>query len=99
MSQHSYDTTMDHDGSQTLGIINSGAFSHSSLPTHHSPYQHTSPDSKTLADPLNEIKPYLNTREETLYMQVFCEEVGVWMDSMDHMKHVRASARSGSKLY
>lgn len=30
----------------------------------------------------------LNTAEETLYMQVFVEEVGAWMDSMDSMKHV-----------
>ena len=30
----------------------------------------------------------LNTPEETLYMQVFVEEVGAWMDSMDSMKHV-----------
>jgi hypothetical protein len=36
---------------------------------------------------------YLDTQEEVLFMQVFVEEVGLWMDSMDPMKHV------GSRLY
>lgn len=35
-----------------------------------------------------EVKNLLDTADETLYMQVFVEEVGVWMDSMDSMKHV-----------
>jgi len=35
-----------------------------------------------------EIRDVLNTAEETLFMQVFVEEVGLWMDSMDPMKHV-----------
>ena len=35
------------------------------------------------------VRPYLNDAEEVLLMQVFVEEVGVWMDSMDEMKHVR----------
>ncbi|PSN61883.1 hypothetical protein BS50DRAFT_639154 [Corynespora cassiicola Philippines] len=30
---------------------------------------------------------YLRTQEEVLFMQVFVEEVGLWMDSMDSMKH------------
>lgn len=34
-------------------------------------------------------RPYLNTAEEVLLMHVFVEEVGLWMDSMDSMKHVR----------
>ncbi|KAF2265841.1 hypothetical protein CC78DRAFT_460546 [Lojkania enalia] len=32
-------------------------------------------------------KEYLDTQEEVLFMQVFVEEVGLWMDSMDPMKH------------
>ena len=41
---------------------------------------------------LNEGKrEFLTTQEETLFMQVFVEEVGLWMDSMDPMKHVRTS--------
>lgn len=31
--------------------------------------------------------PYLDDRNEVLYMQVFVEEVGLWMDSMDADKH------------
>ncbi|KAI9668071.1 MAG: hypothetical protein M1821_000891 [Bathelium mastoideum] len=34
-----------------------------------------------------ERREYLNTQEEVLFMQVFVEEVGLWMDSMDPMKH------------
>lgn len=33
-------------------------------------------------------REFLTTQEETLFMQVFVEEVGLWMDSMDPMKHV-----------
>ncbi|KAK4953730.1 hypothetical protein LTR10_008334 [Elasticomyces elasticus] len=32
-------------------------------------------------------REYLNEQQETLYMQVFVEEVGLWMDSMDPLKH------------
>ena len=32
---------------------------------------------------------YLTDPSEVLYMQVFVEEVGLWMDSMDHDNHVR----------
>ena len=35
-------------------------------------------------------REFLTTQEETLFMQVFVEEVGLWMDSMDPMKHVSA---------
>ena len=38
---------------------------------------------------LEEKREYLNSQEEVLFMQVFVEEVGLWMDSMDPMKHVR----------
>jgi len=41
------------------------------------------------SDPSEEKREYLNTQEEVLFMQVFVEEVGIWMDSMDPMKHVR----------
>jgi hypothetical protein len=37
--------------------------------------------------PPNETRNYLNNPEEVLFMQVFVEEVGLWMDSMDSMKH------------
>ncbi len=32
-------------------------------------------------------RDYLKTPDEVLFMQVFVEEVGLWMDSMDPMKH------------
>jgi hypothetical protein len=35
----------------------------------------------------NERREYLDTAEETLFLQVFVEEVGVWMDAMDPLKH------------
>lgn len=35
----------------------------------------------------NETRDYLSNPEEVLFMQVFVEEVGLWMDSMDSMKH------------
>lgn len=34
-----------------------------------------------------ERKEFLTDPDETLYMQVFVEEVGLWMDSMDPQKH------------
>lgn len=33
------------------------------------------------------VRPFLNNAEEVLLMQVFVEEVGLWMDSMDASKH------------
>ncbi|THX85494.1 hypothetical protein D6C97_04500 [Aureobasidium pullulans] len=38
-------------------------------------------------DPAEGRREFLTTQEETLFMQVFVEEVGLWMDSMDPMKH------------
>lgn len=35
----------------------------------------------------NPSPPYLDNRDEVLYMQVFVEEVGLWMDSMDAGKN------------
>lgn len=36
----------------------------------------------------NDTPNYLSAPDEVLFMQVFVEEVGVWMDSMDAHKHV-----------
>lgn len=36
----------------------------------------------------DEKREFLDSQEEVLFMQVFVEEVGLWMDSMDSMKHV-----------
>jgi hypothetical protein len=38
---------------------------------------------------IGEIRDYIRDPNEVLYMQVFVEEVGIWMDSMDSVKHVR----------
>ncbi|KAF2396662.1 hypothetical protein EJ06DRAFT_228908 [Trichodelitschia bisporula] len=35
----------------------------------------------------SEVRDYIRDPDEVLYMQVFVEEVGVWMDSMDAIKH------------
>jgi hypothetical protein len=40
------------------------------------------------ATPIEGARDYLDTQEEVLFMQVFVEEVGLWMDSMDPLKHV-----------
>lgn len=42
---------------------------------------------QTLTPP-NETRKTLTDPEELLFMQVFVEEVGIWMDSMDPYKHV-----------
>lgn len=60
-------------------------FSNNTFPPPQSSY--SNPD-QTLTPP-NETQDYLNSPEEVLFMQVFVEEVGLWMDSMDPMKHVR----------
>lgn len=44
----------------------------------------------------SDMKEILNSQEETLFMQVFVEEVGIWMDSMDSMKHVSIQYRLGN---
>ena len=40
-----------------------------------------------MQNPDSERKEYLDNQEDTLFMQVFVEEVGLWMDSMDPHKH------------
>lgn len=40
------------------------------------------------SSPHKDTKRYLDDPEETLFMQVFVEEVGIWMDSLDSLKHV-----------
>jgi hypothetical protein len=50
------------------------------------PTAYSNPDTHLLTPP-HETRDYLNNPEEVLFMQVFVEEVGLWMDSMDSMKH------------
>ncbi|QIW99355.1 hypothetical protein AMS68_004873 [Peltaster fructicola] len=66
---------------------NSSSSMHSSYaPQIHDP-QMTSTFSGQSSDGIDEKRDFLNTAEETLFMQVFVEEVGLWMDSMDPLKH------------
>lgn len=48
---------------------------------------HSQFQSKALHPPAHK-RPFLSDAEEVLLMQVFVEEVGLWMDSMDTHKHV-----------
>lgn len=41
-------------------------------------------------------RDFLDSQEKTLFMQVFVEEVGLWMDSLDPAKHVRVDSRYSS---
>jgi hypothetical protein len=63
-------------------------FSSYTLQTH----SHTSfePPEPSMTPPSHPRAP-LSSPEELLFMQVFVEEVGLWMDSMDPYKHVRRS--------
>ena len=70
---HSHSSTNSTYSTQTMPEP-----SHASYPT---PDQHHPPQ--------NETRDLLTSTEETLFMQVFVEEVGLWMDSMDAHKHVR----------
>jgi hypothetical protein len=53
------------------------------------PTSYSNPDQ--IITPPGETRDYLTSPEEVLFMQVFVEEVGLWMDSMDPMKHVSKS--------
>ena len=45
-----------------------------------------------------EVRDCLTSPEETLFMQVFVEEVGLWMDSMDNKKHVSLPSKSALRV-
>lgn len=53
------------------------------------PTSHSSDHTLSPAPVPKEVRRDLGNAEETLYMQVFVEEVGIWMDSLDPLKHVR----------
>lgn len=61
------------------------SYSNSTIPP--APQSSYSNPEQTLTPP-NETRDYLDSPEEVLFMQVFVEEVGLWMDSMDPYKHV-----------
>ena len=49
-------------------------------------------NNKQTLTPPSETRKVLTDPEELLFMQVFVEEVGIWMDSMDPYKHVSERA-------
>ena len=61
--------------------------------------QHMVSQSQTVYDvveqsgaPSDACRDYLSSPEEVLLMQVFVDNVGLWMDTYDPMKHVRRDA-------
>ncbi|KAG4424700.1 hypothetical protein IFR04_002233 [Cadophora malorum] len=79
------------------GLSAKNEYSNSRRPSRH--HSHTGSESFLTAppstsysnpeppSPTSESRRYLNSPEEVLFMQVFVEEVGLWMDSMDAKKH------------
>ena len=81
---------------QTYAEASQAMYAHASSTNYNQPttlYHDQSPvqpsyDQSIPMDNVTEIDhPYLQERDEVLYMQVFVEEVGLWMDSMDPEKH------------
>lgn len=66
---------------------NSLHHSHHSDSSYMAPVQPSYNQVEQTLTPPTEPRSFLNTSEEVLFMQVFVEEVGLWMDSMDPMKH------------
>lgn len=75
-----------HSGS-TGNSNYSGKSNHSSIAPGSVGSYNANTQSELLPIPDNERKDYLTEQDETLFMQVFVEEVGLWMDSMDPYKH------------
>ncbi len=69
-----------HSSNNTDSTFTSQTIPPPPLPTYH--------DSKQTLTPPSEARGPLDSPEELLFMQVFVEEVGLWMDSLDPYKHV-----------
>lgn len=68
---------------QGIAVSSSGSFRHATGSGAPDPHEGLmTPQSEK-----NGERDYLNTPEEIHYMQVFIEEVAVWMDSLDNQKH------------
>ena len=78
MPNHSHDSYHQHNHSNADSTYST---------MHPAPQTAYSDSDHTLTSP-DETRDYLTTPDEVLYMQVFVEEVGLWMDSMDPHKHV-----------
>ena len=80
-NDYSHDPNVDGHGS----VSSDSTFTSTTLnPPSHASY----PDPQQTLTPPSETRGPLNNAEELLFMQVFVEEVGLWMDSMDPYKHV-----------
>lgn len=82
--QTSYSTRRDSYHHHTGSHSDSGYGSSYMPVTSSSSYANTEPPQT----PAKEAKRLLTSRDEVLYIQIFVEEVGLWMDSMDPNKHV-----------
>lgn len=80
IAEHPRETHHQHSHSTT-----ESTYSNQTIPP--PPQSSYSNPEQTLTPP-NERVDFLTSPEEVLFMQVFVEEVGLWMDSMDPMKHV-----------
>jgi hypothetical protein len=85
-SPHTLDGSRDSQHRRSLSDSGT-SFTVMGVPSNASYSNHEQPLS-----PSSEARDYLNQAEETLFMQVFVEEVGLWMDSIDPHKHVRPSS-------
>lgn len=81
-----HDTTQSHQF-QAPGSTESIQSPHSSH-VMYTPSQASFAESEQNLPPPGELQDCLTSSEETLFVQVFVEEVGLWMDSMDPYKHV-----------
>ena len=80
IQDHSIEAHHQHTSSSTDSTFSTQTFP----PPSHSSYSSLEPVMTTSS----QTQGFLNTPEEVLFMQVFVEEVGIWMDSLDPHKHV-----------
>ena len=80
ISEQARDLNHRHSSSNT-----ESTFSSQTLPQ---PSHNSYNNSDQAMTPPSETRASINSPEEVLLMQVFVEEVGLWMDSMDPYKHV-----------
>lgn len=80
ISEQARDINHRHSSSNTESTFSSQTIAQPSHNSYNNSDQTLTPPSETRAS--------INSPEEVLLMQVFVEEVGLWMDSMDPYKHV-----------
>ena len=83
----SYQNTHLQDASRDIDHGHSRTGSTQSSHTLYPPSQDSYAASEQTLASQSEPRDHLSDPEETLFMQVFVEEVGLWMDSMDPHKH------------